>query len=154
MKHSALVLLALLFLVSCTDRKKIVHEQTFYYAANTFYTGNYPLYYSMAAWVHATKVNNHLKLEAGLSGIHSATDLFSIHIHQKDPTQPFGYSGNPVLDLGHIKKDHAVISKEFPNVDFDYFTREFDGFFVVHDPNNVQNDTTTLLMYGKIGAVN
>jgi len=154
MKHFSLFLLVLCScLISCTNKKKTVQQKSFYYPLNYFYSGNYAFREFLSATVDVSNVEGHVKFVVSLSGVTSPLDSYSVHIHKKDLSEPFGYSGNPVIDLDHLQMGHAIVTKEVHDIDFDYFTKEFNGFFVVHDPLNIQNDTTTLLVYGKIGVI-
>lgn len=144
---------SLLFLVSC-NRNKHPKVSTYYYPANRYYTGSHSAKYYISANLTATDKGNSLQLLVSLTGIYATNDSFSVHIHQNDMTQPFGYSGNPVIDFGYFKQGNYTRTIDIKSFDYDYFINNFQGFLVVHDPTNIQNDTTTLLIYGKTGKVN
>ncbi len=148
-----LLITTLLLSVGCNrhDKTKV---STYYYPANRFYTGSHPSTYYISANLTATGKGNALQLKVSLNGIYSSSDSFSVHIHKKDITQPFGYSGNPVIDFGYFRQGNYTRSIDITSFDYDYFINNFQGFLVVHDPTNIQNDTTTLLIYGKTGKVN
>ncbi len=146
-----LLAVVLLSTVSCnknTPKGKISYNYRF----NKWYSGSYPSHYYVAATLIATEKKDAIEFEVHLSGL-QPNDSFSVHIHQKDLTQPFGYSGNPVIDLGTFKEGNQMITKEISAMDFDTFTNSFEGYFIVHDPANIQNDTTTLLIYGRTGKL-
>jgi hypothetical protein len=138
--------------LSCKKTKH--HGKAIYtYQFNSSYTGSYPSrYYAMATLTATENEDNALQLKVNLYGL-NPTDSFSVHLHKKDVTEPFGYSGNPVIDMGTFKNGNPELVKEINNMDYENFTNDFEGFFIVHDPANVQNDTTTLLFYGKTGKV-
>ncbi len=145
-------LATLLCTLSCHQNKK-ENESSYYYPANRFYTGSHLSRYYISANLKATDKKDSLQLGVTLRGLYATSDSFSVHIHLKDTTQPFGYSGNPVIDFGFFNQlayTHTVNIKSF---DYDYFINHFQGYLVVHDPSNIQNDTTTLLIYGKTGYV-
>ncbi|HNB82100.1 MAG TPA: hypothetical protein PLP34_03480 [Chitinophagaceae bacterium] len=139
----------LLTLFSC-GKKKI--ERTYFrtYELNPSYTGTHPKA-GVSATVYIIEKSGYLQFQLSMNGI-SDTLNYVLHVHQQDSTEPFGYTGNPVYDLGNLGNGKVVRTTELSGVDFDSFTQNFKGYFIVHDPFNVQNDTTTLLIYGKIGS--
>jgi hypothetical protein len=154
MKNFLLIVFGLVMLSALSCKKpKHLDKATYTYQFNRSYTGSYPSrYYSMAILTATEKEDNALQLKVNLYGL-NPTDSFSVHIHKKDLAEPFGYSGNPVIDIGTFKNGYPDLVKEISNMSYENFTNDFEGFFIVHDPANVQNDTTTLLFYGETGKV-
>ncbi|MBK7762323.1 MAG: hypothetical protein IPI46_02990 [Bacteroidetes bacterium] len=143
-------LLCLLILSSACKKKKV--ERTYYrnYNLNSAYTGSHPSS-NVTASIYMIEKSGYLQFQIHMTGMVDSLQ-YKLHFHEQDITEPYGYTGNPVIDFGLLSNQQSIISKELSSIDFDAFTKDFKGYFIVHDPNNIQNDTTTLLIYGKVGA--
>ncbi len=139
----------LLVSLSC-GKKKIERTHYYSYPINDSYAGGHTKN-NVSASVYMIEKDGYVSFQVSLSGTLDSLS-YKLHIHEQDTTQPFKYSGNPVIDFGDLEDGNGVTVKDFSTISFDDFTQNFKGYFVVHDPFNVQNDTTTLLIYGKIGA--
>jgi len=55
-----------------------------------------------------------------------------------------------LIDLGDMS-DNKPVSTKVNYLSFTDFTQSFKGYYIIQDPDNISNDTTTLLFFGKIG---
>lgn len=117
---------------------------------NPSYTGSHPSN-NVTASVYMIEKGGFLQFQIHMTGMLDSLN-YKLHFHEQDSSEPYGYTGNPVIDFGLLSNQQSIISKEISSIDYDTFTKDFKGYFIVHDPNNIQNDTSTLLIYGKVGA--
>lgn len=142
------LLLSLIFPVAC-KRQKVTPTRYLTFTANPSYTGSHPIA-NLVSNIYVQDKTDHMLFFTDMNGA-DVTKAYKLHIHVADTSEPYGYSGNPVIDLGMLT-DGKPVSTEVTYATFeDFFYGNFKGYYVVHDPDNVNNDTTTLLIFGKIG---
>ncbi len=146
MKYAPSLFAILLCIMSCSKKAK---SKKYVYSENEHYTGKLAINKACATII-VTDVDTGISFEATMEGVDPALE-FPVHIHNEDKTQPYGYSGNPILGLGGAHNGHASQSIT-TKYSFAEFTENFYGFLVVHDPANAINDTLTHVVYGKIGS--
>lgn len=145
---SLVLVCTLLFSVSC-KKQKVYPTKYLTFNANPAYTGSHPTT-GLVSNIYIQDKGDYMQFLVDIIG-GDVTKTYKLHIHAADSTQPYGYSGNPVIDLGTMVANTPV-SSEVRYLSFTDFTENFKGYYIVHDPDNINNDTTTLLVYGKIGS--
>lgn len=143
-----LLVMTFAFTIAC-KRQKVLPTKYLTYNANPSYTGSHPTS-GFVSNIYIQDKGDAMQFSVDILGA-DVTKAYKLHIHVADSTQPFGYSGNPVLDLGTMVSGKPVVI-ESSYLSFAEFTENFRGYYVVHDPDNVNNDTSTLLIFGKIGS--
>ena len=61
------------------------------------------------------------------------------------------HSAEPIISLGAVNTTYGLVTESGVK-SFTEFTSNFKGYLVMPDPDNVQRDTTSLLIFGKIGS--
>jgi hypothetical protein len=151
MKHSILFFLVSLVILSAgCKRQKVLPTRYLTFTANPSYTGSHPTA-NLVSNIYVQDQGDNMLFLTDMSGA-DATKDYKLHIHRADSTELYGYSGNPVLDLGTMANNIPVSTKVTYLSFADFFKGDFKGYYVVHDPDNINNDTTTLLVFGKIGS--
>ncbi len=140
--------IVIIFQVSCGTKKV---EQTRYlkYKANPSYVGSHPTV-GLESNIYIIDKESKMQFSIDMGGINE-TKTYKLHIHAADTSEPYGYTGNPIIDLGTMF-NNLPVTADVTTMPFSEFTQNFKGYYLVHDPDNISNDTTTLLIFGKIGS--
>jgi hypothetical protein len=146
MSKFSVLLFLILTICSCAKKKKC---KVYKFTAYKYYQGSLDVS-KYATLITITELDSGIKTDATLIGA-DKTLVYPVHIHSQSSTTPYGYSGSPLIFIPHIHhaQTSTMVSKEFT---FQQFTENFKGFLVIHDPYIVINDTTTHVIFGKIGA--
>jgi hypothetical protein len=131
---------SIILLESC-GKKKVLQTRYITYHANKSYTGTHDTA-GLLANVFIKEVTDAVEFQLDMSGT-DATKEYTLAIHEYDPNTTFGY--NPTAT-------YLPATKEIAETDFNTFTQDFKGYFIVQDPSNSSLDTSSLLIYGKIGS--
>jgi hypothetical protein len=145
MKYLILVLMIWTTLGACNKK---ISTKVYKYSFNKFYNGSLNIN-NLSAIATVTEVDSGISVEVKLIGA-DPNIVYPTHIHVKDDTQPYGFHGFPIIGVHEVHNGHATsnFSKEY---NFITFTETFKGYLLIHDPRN-SNDTTTHVVFGKIGA--
>lgn len=151
MKRNILFLVVCgLFMFAGCKRQKVMSTRYLTFTANPSYTGSHPTA-DLVSNIYVQDKGDLMQFFTDLTGGDLSKD-YKLHIHVADTSEPFGYSGNPVIDLGTMVNNKPV-GTEVTYLPFaDFFLGSFKGYYIIHDPDNISNDTTTLLVFGKIGS--
>jgi hypothetical protein len=137
-----------ILLESC-GKKKVLQTRYITYHANKSYTGTHDTA-GLLANVYLQEVTDAIEFQLDMNGT-DATKEYTLAIHEYDPNTTFGYNPTPKYVLGKII-NNLPATKEIAETDFNTFTQDFKGYFIVQDPSNPSLDTSSLLIYGKIGS--
>ncbi len=149
-KYLLYILLLSLCVHTACKRQKVTGTRYLTFTANPSYTGSHPTT-GLVSNIYIQDKTDHMLFFTDMTG-GDVSKAYKLHIHAADTSEPFGYTGNPVIDLGTLT-DGKPLSTEVTYSTFeDFFYGNFKGYYIVHDPDQVSNDTTTLLIYGKIGS--
>ena len=142
------ITIATILLAGC-GKSKIDQTRYYNYTANKSYVGTHPMTnFSAAAFLK--EASGELQMQVDLIGC-SDTLHYPVSIHEYDSTALYHYNPTPFLNMGEYKGEIPLI-KIFSTLDFATFANEFKGYLIVQDPLNKSHDTSTLLIYGKIGS--
>jgi hypothetical protein len=79
-----------------------------------------------------------------------ASNSYKLAIYEAD-TSLYGFKTTPIYDLGNVV-NKLPVTIDISTTDFATFTNDFKGYLIIQDPNNISFDTTTFLVFGKIGS--
>lgn len=139
---------SIIFIESC-GKKKVLQTRYLTYHANKSYTGTHDTS-ELLANVFIKEVTDAVEFQLDMKGT-DAIKEYTLAIHEYDPNATFGYSPTATYVLGKII-NNLPATKEIAETDFNTFTQDFKGYFIVQDPSNLSLDTSSLLIYGKIGS--
>jgi hypothetical protein len=145
MKLVSFLIIAVVLFGACNKKRA---TKIYKYSFNKSYNGILNIT-GLSATATVTDVDSGISVEVKLLGA-DPNVIYPTHIHVKDETQPYGFHGFPVIGVHEIHNGHPTsnFSKEYS---FKTFTETFKGYLLIHDPRNA-NDTTTHVVFGKIGA--
>ena len=142
------LVLGIIFQISCGP-KKVEQTRFLTFKANPSYIGSHPTV-GLESNIFIVDKESKMQFNIDMVGINE-TKTYKLHIHAADTSEPYGYSGNPIIDLGTMT-NNLPMTGDVTTMPFSEFTDNFKGYYIVHDPDNISNDTTTLLIFGKIGS--
>ncbi len=137
-----------LLLGSCS-KDKIVKTRYYSYELNPAYNGNHPTT-GLTANVYVKDVSIALEFLCDMTGSLDS-NTYTLRIHEYDASAQYGYNPIATYDLGSIV-NNTPKNTSISSTDFASFTEDFKGYFIIQDPKNPSNDTSTLLIFGKIGS--
>lgn len=149
MKKYFLPFLLLLIITASSCKKQIVYQTRYLtFNANPHYVGSYDTT-NFVSHIYIQEQKNNINFLVDLIG-GDVSKTYKLQIYQYDTTQIYGYSENPVIDMGTMA-NNLPVGFDYSTMTFQEFTENFKGYYIIHDPANIQKDTTTLLIFGKIG---
>ncbi len=148
-QFSWVLVLSLFMLVSCS-KDKAKNSRYYQYKINPSYTGAHPKTDFETNVYVLDNEGVSLQFQVETKGT-LLTKEYAVYIYQYDTTQSFGYSATPVYNLGKITNTNGLFA-ESSIYNFNAFAQDFKGYIVINDPDNIQRDTTSLLLFGKIGS--
>ena len=147
---SLLTLVFFLFLGISCSKDKIVNSRYYQYTLNPSYTGSHP---NNGLGLNVYMLDNSsstLQFQVEAKSLISGKN-YNLYIYEYDPSQAYGYSAEPIISLGAVNTTYGLVTESGVK-SFTEFTSNFKGYLVMPDPDNVQRDTTSLLIFGKIGS--
>lgn len=147
-KFSLLGILFVLILFTQCKRSRVLGTRFYTFEVNPFYVGTHPVANLSAELSIKESKTAVTFIPSLINGDESKN--YKVGIYAYDETASYGYQDEAKLDLGIMQnaKNQYV---DFEDVDFDDFDQNFKGYFIINDPDNVSKDTTSLLIFGKIG---
>lgn len=144
----AIFCIALIMIQSC-GKKSNPKTKYYTFSANPNYVGSHPTS-SFAASAYLKEVSLDIEFQVDLQGA-SDTLEYTVGIYEYDSTATFKFNTTPTLLLGNYKGGIPLI-KTLTSMDFTSFSNNYKGYLIVQDPLNKSYDTTTLLIFGKVGT--
>lgn len=141
-------ILFLSFFITSCGKNKIANTRYYTYSVNPFYTGTHPTT-DVGANIYIQDKEISLEFQIEMKGA-LASNSYKLAIYEAD-TSLYGFKTTPIYDLGNVV-NKLPVTIDISTTDFATFTNDFKGYLIIQDPNNISFDTTTFLVFGKIGS--